>query len=214
MFKNRSKLYTEAELRQNFPFIMTSKEVYFDIPVEINSPHEKRIFQAFSIYDFDNHNMVDARDIAAIIRSLGCVPMEEEIQEIIRQTEFSHHPGEIHLSNFMPHLKMLLVQGKMKPSSAETLLKAFKVFDTKNKGFIIKEEFIEIMKSFGEEIKDEELEQMLKSAVDPLDNKVYYEIYIRQLIHEPKGSIYKLAQKYGITRRSEAQKLKLKKRMQ
>lgn len=192
---------------------MSSKEVYFDIPVEITDPFEKKIFEAFTIYDHRNVNMVDAKDVGAILRSLGCVPSEEQIQKIIEQTEFPSNPGDVHLSNFMPHLKKLLVQKKMKPSPAENLLKAFKVFDLKNKGFISKESFLEIMKDFGEEMSDVEITEMIKSAVDPSDNNIYYENYIRKLIHEPKGSIYKLAIKYGTARRSDVRKLKLQKRM-
>lgn len=193
---------------------MASKEVYFDIPVEITDPFEQRIFEAFTIYDHNNVNMVEAEDIAAIVRSLGCVPSQQEIQEIIQQTEFPSHPGDVHLSNFMPHLKKLLVQKKMKPSSAEQLLKAFKTFDSTNKGFISKENFFEAMTGDeGEQMTADEIEKMMISAVDPSDNSVYYENFIRQLVHEPKDSIYKLAKKYGMPRRSDGRKLKLKMRM-
>lgn len=185
-----------------------SEEIYFDIPVKITNPLEKRIFEAFKIYDHDNHNMVDAREVGSILRSLGCVPTESEIKEIVQQTQFANHAGDIHLSNFMLHLKMLLVLEKMKPSPAESLLKAFNVFDPKNKGYISKDDFVEIMTGVGEELTEDELEKMLKSAVNPFDNNVHYEVYINKLIHEPKDSIYKLAKKYGVTRRSEFKKTK------
>jgi Ca2+-binding EF-hand superfamily protein len=192
---------------------MSSNEVYFDIPVVISDPFEKTIFKAFTIYDHNNVNMVDAKDVGAILRSLGCVPSENDVRDMIEQTEFPSHPGDVHLSNFMPYLKKQLVQKKMKPSPAEDLLKAFKVFDPKNKGFISKEIFLEMLTDYGDEMSDDEVKQMAKSAVDPSDDKVYYEIYIRQLMHEPKKSIYKLAAKYGVTRKSDVRKLKLQKRM-
>lgn len=187
---------------------MAKDEAYFDIPVEISDPLEKRIFDAFTVYDHNNVNMVDAMDIGNILRFLGCVPSDEDIKEIVKQTEFANHPGNIHLSNFMPHLKKLIYHEFMKPSSAEDILKAFKVFDSKNKGFIDGETFQNIMAQFGEEPLV--MEKMMKSAMDPTDNKVYYEIYINQLHHDPADSIYTLSKQLGEPRRSSIRKMKKK----
>ena len=187
---------------------MAKDEAYFDIPVNISDPLEQRIFDAFTVYDHNNVNMVDATDIGNILRFLGCVPSDEDIREIVKQTEFANHPGNIHLSNFMPHLKNLLYHELMKPSSAEDILKAFKVFDPKNKGFIDGEIFQNIMAQFGDEPLM--MEEMIKSAMDPTDNKVYYEIYINKLIHEPEDSIYTLSKQLGEPRRSSMRKMKQK----
>lgn len=187
---------------------MAKDEAYFDIPVEISDSLEKRIFAAFTVYDFNNVNMVDSDDVGNILRFLGCVPSDEDIKEIVKQTEFSNHPGNIHLSNFMPHLKKLIYHEFMKPSSAEDLLRAFEVFDSKNKGFIDGTTFKNIMSQFEEE--PEKMEEMLKSALDRTDNKVYYEIYINQLIHVPEDSIYTLSKQLGDPRRSSIRKIKQK----
>lgn len=193
-------------------FLTMANEVYFDIPVQIADPLEKRISDAFVIYDHNNVNMVDARDIPSILRFLGCVPTEEEIKDIVKNSEFPLHPGDVHLSNFMPYVKRLLTLEKMKPSSAEELLEAFRAFDTQKRGYISKEYFIKVMTEEGEEITDEALKIMLKAAVDPIEDKVYYEVYINQLYHNPEDSVYDLAKKFGLVRKSDARKLKMKMR--
>lgn len=176
---------------------MNFNDNYFDIPVKINNPLEQRIFEAFCVYDHNAVNMVDGRDIGAVVRSLGCIPTEAEVQEIIRQTEFHNHPGEVHLSYFMPHLKGLLAAHKMKPSNPEDLFDAFKFLDLKNKGFIEKETFRNLLTEFGESMSKEELSDMMKSAVDPTDDRIYYENYINQLIYNPEDSIYDLADEFA-----------------
>lgn len=50
-------------------------EAFFDIPVEISSDLDRKIYDAFKVYDFRCVNMVDASDIGNILRFLGCVPL-------------------------------------------------------------------------------------------------------------------------------------------
>jgi Ca2+-binding EF-hand superfamily protein len=189
---------------------MSNEEVYFDIPVDISNPLEQRIYDAFTVYDHRNINMVDGMDVGNILRFLGCAPTEEDVKEIVSKTEFPAHPGDVHLSNFMPHLKQLLFYGKMKPSPADDLLKAFQVFDTQNKGFISRENFVEFMTAYGEEMTPEETEQMMKSAVNPADDNVHYEFYINQLVHDNDDSVYVLAKVYVEPKRSSIRKKKMK----
>lgn len=172
-------------------------DIYFDIPVEIKNPLEQRVADAFQIYDHRSVNMIDARDVGAVLRSLGCVPTEAEIQDVVKKTEFEKHPGDVHLSNFMPVVKSLLHEHKMKPSPCEDLLAAFKLLDPKNKGFIDKATFVKILTEVGEPMTDDELKAFMKSAVNPIDGCIHYETYIKQLIHEPEDSIYALADEFA-----------------
>ena len=54
---------------------------------------------------------------------------------------------------------------------AKILLKVFKFFDSEIFGFARKEISFKFMKQQGENIKEFELEMMIKSAVDPLNKK-------------------------------------------
>lgn len=49
-------------------------EVFFDIPVEISSELDRKIYDAFKVYDFQCVNMVDGEYVGNILRFLGCVP--------------------------------------------------------------------------------------------------------------------------------------------
>lgn len=43
---------------------------------------------------------------------IGCVPSENEINEIISATELEDSSGVIHLSRFLPHVTQLLAEHK------------------------------------------------------------------------------------------------------
>lgn len=73
-------------------------KIYFDIPVELKNPLEEKIAEAFQVYDHNNVNMIDGRDVGAVLRSLGCVPSENEIEAIVKATEF---PGPSRSRSFI-----------------------------------------------------------------------------------------------------------------
>lgn len=48
--------------------------------VDIN----RRIEEAFDIFDHENNKTVDVREIGTIIRSLGCYPSESDLRDMIQ----------------------------------------------------------------------------------------------------------------------------------
>lgn len=80
--------------------------------MSITTDLEKKIADAFVIFDHQGNKTVDVREIGTILRYLGCVPSENEINEIISATEFEDSNGTIHLSRFLPHVTQLLAEHK------------------------------------------------------------------------------------------------------
>ncbi|XP_035910164.1 dynein regulatory complex protein 8 isoform X2 [Anopheles stephensi] len=144
---------------------------------------EKRIADAFLIFDHHGNKTVDVREIGTILRFLGCVPTEADVNEVISATEFEDSNGTVHLSKFLP----------MEPAPPEKLLKAFRVLDQEGKGFVDKEYMTKLITEEGEPFTVEELEEMMAVAVDMATDKIAYELYLNQLLHEPPDSIYELA---------------------
>lgn len=178
----------------NFEMHKIDDAIYFDIPVNVSSALEHKIAEVFATFDHNSVNVVEARDAGSILRFLGCAPSEEEIEELVKETEFPDHPGNIHLSRFIKVLKKRMANQKMKPAQPEALHEAFKLFDPNNKGFIAKDDFVKIMTEHGEPMSKEELALMMKSAVNPNDGRVHYESYLNQLAYEPEDSNFRLAQ--------------------
>ena len=47
----------------------------------------QKVHDAFRVFDHENNNTVDVREIGTIIRSLGFCPSESELQEVLRDME-------------------------------------------------------------------------------------------------------------------------------
>lgn len=73
---------------------------------------EKRITDAFLIFDHQGNKTVDVREIGTILRYLRCVPSENEINDVISATELEDSNGTIHLARFLPHVTQLLAEHK------------------------------------------------------------------------------------------------------
>ncbi|XP_073987277.1 dynein regulatory complex protein 8 [Rhodnius prolixus] len=143
---------------------------------------EKKIIEAFEVFDHAGNKTVDVREIGTIIRSLGCVPTEAEIQEIIVSVEDPETSGSVHLDSFLPHVADIISEYKMQPASAEELLKAFQTLDKENKGYLTKEYLTKAMMEEGEPFTQEEIDEMMAIAVDPDSGNINYEYYINQIM--------------------------------
>lgn len=73
---------------------------------------DKKITDAFLIFDHQGNKTVDVREIGTILRYLGCVPSENEINEIISMTESEDSNGTVHLNRFLPLISQLLAEHK------------------------------------------------------------------------------------------------------
>jgi Ca2+-binding EF-hand superfamily protein len=153
--------------------------------VTINDDLERKIADAFLIFDHHGQKTVDVREIGSILRYLGMVPTEQEVSETIAETEFAGDAsGTVHLSKFLPYVKNLLLERRMEPSPIEKLLEAFQVLDYEGKGYVTKDFMAKIMMEEGEPFSLEELEEMFGCAVDSSTNRISYEYYLNQLIHD------------------------------
>lgn len=144
---------------------------------------ERRVADAFLIFDIHANKTIDVREVGTVLRFLGCVPTEQEINEVIEATEMEgDNSGSVHLSKFLPHVCQLLAERKMEPSAPEKLFEAFKVLDPERKGVIPKEYMVKMMTEEGEPFTEEELEEMMTVAVDPQTGMIPYEYYLNQLL--------------------------------
>jgi len=163
-----------------------------DIPFTLKTPLDHKIAEAFLLFDADTDFVIDAEHIPTIIGSLGCVPTESDIAIILESTELVSFPGKVHFGSFLPYFKKMLAAGKMRPSTAEELLEAFKILDSHDVGVIKRETFLELINELGNQMSQKQIDEMMNSAVDSDTNAINYEAYILQLITQAQESIFEL----------------------
>ncbi|PSN51278.1 hypothetical protein C0J52_05314 [Blattella germanica] len=143
---------------------------------------DKKIIEAFLIFDHSSSNTVDVREVGTIIRSLGCCPSEAEIQEILVDVEDEETSGSVHVDRFLPTVSRIIQERRLQPATPEKLLKAFLTLDREGKGYLTREFLSKIMMEEGEPFTQEEIDEMMATAIDGETGNIPYEYYINQLM--------------------------------
>ncbi|XP_001361447.3 dynein regulatory complex protein 8 [Drosophila pseudoobscura] len=170
-----------GEIESNFQQSQGKYQVC-NMDMDMNNDLEKRISDAFCVFDHHGDKFIDVREVGTVLRLLGCVPTEEEVNEVISATESEETSGEVHLTKFLPHVSQLLMERKMEPAPPEKILQAFKILDPENKGYLAKETFGKLMMEEGEPFTQEEMDEMWPVAIDPISGHIPYEFYLNQLM--------------------------------
>ncbi|XP_053990450.1 dynein regulatory complex protein 8-like isoform X2 [Hylaeus anthracinus] len=142
---------------------------------------EKRLCEAFNVFDSGKVGEIDVSDLGTIIRALGCVITEAELQEI--QVEVENVENNcVPLNRFLEYMCKSINERKFKPAEPENLLKAFQLLDRENRGYIIRDVLEKAMMEIAEPFSEQEITDMMAIACDPQTNRINYEHYINLLI--------------------------------
>ncbi|XP_018395164.1 PREDICTED: EF-hand calcium-binding domain-containing protein 2-like [Cyphomyrmex costatus] len=163
---------------------------------------ERRLYEAFDVFDNARSGEVDVRDLGTIIRALGCVITEAELQEIQVEVEDVEN-NCVPVNRFVEYMSKAINERKFKPAEPEELLKAFQLLDPENRGYIMKEDLEKSIMEIGEPFTKEEVADMMAVACDTETGKINYEHYINLLIVKIPENI----NVYNIVDEMEAAKL-------
>uniref|UniRef100_A0A8B9EHR7 EF-hand domain-containing protein n=1 Tax=Anser cygnoides TaxID=8845 RepID=A0A8B9EHR7_ANSCY len=110
------------------------------------------------------------------MRALGCELRKEEMKRIISQVD-EEGSGKINFESFL----QVMAQKMAEPYSEKEILKGFKLFDYDGTGKISFEKLKLVATEVGEDITDEELQEMIDEADADGDGEVDQQEFLRIL---------------------------------
>mmetsp|Transcript_47809 Transcript_47809/g.116388 ORF Transcript_47809/g.116388 Transcript_47809/m.116388 type:complete len:164 (+) Transcript_47809:245-736(+) len=145
-----------------------------------------KIKAAFGVFDKEERNMCDVREIGTIIRTLNIYPTEKQLQRWIHEIEEEEPTGFIHFDKFETlAIRLLTTEAIQNKRNAEDeIVRAFQVLDVDKKGYLEAEELQRLVTTHGEKFSAEEVKEMLTAAVDAELGRIYYEDYAELLAAE------------------------------
>ncbi|XP_063683882.1 dynein regulatory complex protein 8-like [Bolinopsis microptera] len=146
---------------------------------------QKLVKDAFSIFDHENNDTVDMREVGTIIRSLGCFPTEGELNDMIAEVEEDEPTGYVRYERFEPMMtRVLMDKSRYRPEPEDRIIKAFEVLDKELKGYLTPEELQRYMTTEGEAFTTEEMDEMLSAAIDQDKQLIYYKDFAPLMLLE------------------------------
>lgn len=129
------------------------------VRVELTPSQRRELREAFDLFDTEGTGRIQASEVKVALRALGFEVKKEEMRALL--TEAGTNPqGTMDFNEF---LTVLLLKIGEKESKDE-VVRAFKLFDEKDNGFIEFEDLKQIARTLEQDLTDDELREMLTFA--------------------------------------------------
>uniref|UniRef100_A0AAZ3PAD7 EF-hand domain-containing protein n=1 Tax=Oncorhynchus tshawytscha TaxID=74940 RepID=A0AAZ3PAD7_ONCTS len=149
---------------------------------ELTEELKQEIREAFELFDTDASGHIEVKELKVAMRALGFEPKKEEIKRMITEAD-KDGTGKISFSDFLT----VMTQKMAEKDSKEEILKAFRLFDDDETGKISFRNLKRVAKELGENLTDEELQEMIEEADRDGDGEVNQGEFLRIM---KKTSLY------------------------
>ncbi|XP_006055597.2 centrin-2 isoform X1 [Bubalus kerabau] len=149
---------------------------------ELTEEQKQEIREAFDLFDADGTGTIDVKELKVAMRALGFEPKKEEIKKMISEID-KEGTGKMNFSDFLT----VMTQKMSEKDTKEEILKAFKLFDDDETGKISFKNLKRVAKELGENLSDEELQEMIDEADRDGDGEVNEQEFLRIM---KKTSLY------------------------
>ncbi|KAJ3006795.1 UNVERIFIED_CONTAM: hypothetical protein HDU68_003885, partial [Siphonaria sp. JEL0065] len=133
--------------------------------------------EAFSLFDKDGDGTITTKELGTVMRSLGQNPTDGELQDMINEVDGDGN-GNIDFEEFIT-----MMARKLKDSDAEAEIReAFRVFDKDGVGFITVGQLRQVMQNLGENLTEQEINEMFCEADIDGDGKIDFEEFVSMMV--------------------------------
>jgi len=132
------------------------------------------IHEAFAIFDDEKNGFIPLKDLKLAMRALGFEPRRDEINKLATIYDKSG-TGTISSEDFLN----LMSEKISDKGTKEEILKAFRLFDDDQTGRISFKNLKRVAVELGENLTDEELQEMIQEADQDNDGEVNQEEFLR-----------------------------------
>lgn len=175
--KKKSKKTSESRNKM----YMSVLNSVFGAERELAQAELDELQEAFKEFDYDQDGYLNYKDVAECMRTMGYMPTEMELLEIVQQIKM-RMGGLMDFEDFVELMGPRMMGETADMLGLKELQSAFVQFDLDGDGNINQDEMKEAVKSLlGEKLKKGELEEILKELDINADGKIDFEEFVMML---------------------------------
>ncbi|XP_055994321.1 centrin-1 [Sorex fumeus] len=141
---------------------------------ELTEEQKQEVREAFDLFDADGSGTIDVKELKVAMRALGFEPRKEEMKKMISEVD-KEGTGKISFNDFLA----VMTQKMAEKDTKEEILKAFRLFDDDETGKISFRNLKRVANELGENLTDEELQEMIDEADRDGDGEVNEDEFLR-----------------------------------
>ncbi|KAJ3172015.1 hypothetical protein HDU88_006827 [Geranomyces variabilis] len=141
---------------------------------DLTSDQKQEIREAFDLFDTDGSGTIDTKELKVAMRALGFEPKKEELKKMVAEVDRTGS-GVIDFNDFLE----LMTSKMSEKDTREEIVKAFRLFDDDDTGKISFKNLKRVAKELGENLTDEELQEMIDEADRDGDGEISQEEFLR-----------------------------------
>ncbi|XP_030635314.1 calcium-binding protein 2 [Chanos chanos] len=176
--KAKAKKSSEDAMNKVYTNLLNS---CFGAERELSQPELDELAEAFKEFDYDQDGYLNYKDLAECMRTMGYMPTEMELLEIIQQIKM-RLGGLMDFDDFCELMGPRMMTETADMLGLKELKSSFKQFDTDGDGKISQDELKEAVKTLlGEKLKKGELEEIQKEIDLNGDGTVDFDEFVMML---------------------------------
>eukprot|EP01083_Nonionella_stella_P083383 230564_1 len=138
---------------------------------------EEELKEAFGMFDNDADGKITVAELGKAMEKLGQKLSEKELQKMISKVD-KNGSGAINYKDFKTMMQAQLEQ----KSTDDEIRQAFELFDKNKDGKITPQELKEVMSSLGEQLTDQDVEDMIYEADQTGDGTINFNEFKRMML--------------------------------
>lgn len=142
--------------------------------IELTEDQKTDIKEAFDLFDPDGTGKIATKELKIAMRALGFEPKKEELKKLVADID----PDCLGKLSFEEFLNIMSVK-MLEKDPKEEILRAFRLFDDDETGKISFKNLKRVARELGENLTDEELQEMIDEADKDGDGEISQEEFMR-----------------------------------
>ncbi|CAI2381916.1 unnamed protein product [Moneuplotes crassus] len=141
---------------------------------ELTEEQRQEIKEAFDLFDTEGSGTIDSKELKVAMRALGFEPKKDDIKRMISELDAEGN-GVIEFGQFLDLMTIKMAERDPR----EEMIKAFRLFDEDESGAISFKNLKRVAKELGENMNDDEIQEMIDEADRDGDGVINEDEFVR-----------------------------------